>query len=497
MTRLMVVATSDLASHVTKALSLDGRIEVATTIGRSDDDYRATSVSRTKALSGKRGLITRHLENLKPLDQKPESLASDILLFCEHMARREPNANVRTHQLQNFHDYIDYYHLMTAAFRAEIEAERIDTVLFFNLPHLGYDTAAYLTARALGLRTIIVSQSQLPGRFFSMQNIEDFGYLRSTQDAPAMPVEKVRKDEFFYMAGVAQSDGEKGALSLKAFTNILHYLARHEPLNLLNPARIYTLSRKVHALAARFPKWRDPFARLFHADAFSYFETLAGFEDAEIDLSQPYVYFPLQLQPEMTTSTLGGRYNDQILAIETLRAKLPEDIRILVKENPKQGAFMRGPLAFHRLQALPNVEILPSFADTHALTANAKAVATISGSVGWEAIRQSVPVFLFGRAWYGDFPGVFRMEEEPNIAEVLASKIEHSALESAFGKLHASLHPGVVDTDYAQIAEGFDHDANRVAVTQALKSLLLDAEPKTSFNKADKSKQATPLKLRA
>lgn len=37
---------------------------------------------------------------------------------------------------------------------------------------------------------------------------------------------------------------------------------------------------------------------------------------ADVDFNKKYVYFPLHLQPEMTTDAIGGIYRDQILAIE-------------------------------------------------------------------------------------------------------------------------------------------------------------------------------------
>lgn len=486
MPRLAVVATADISKDVTKALAARPNLDVVCVIGRRNDDYRATSVSRSKPLTGTRGLITeRLLDGSSPQeDTRPqEQLARDILLFAEHMARRDPDANYRGHKLTSLHDYIDYYHVMTAAYRAEFTQKSVDTVLFFNLPHLGYDTAAYLVARAMGLKVLIVGQSQIANKFYSMQDIGSYGHLnpKKIRNAKPMPISR-KEPDYFYMAGIEQKDGEKGGLSFAALRNILTYVIRREPLSLLKPMRLWSLMSRARAIGARFPKWRDPFARFFDKSAFAYFETLAGFEDTPVETDTPFVYVPLQLQPEMTTSTLGGIYNDQVLAIEKLRRMLPPDIRILVKENPKQGAYMRGALAFHRLSLLQNVQILPSYANTHELTAKASAVATISGTVGWEALCQGVPVILFGHSWYGDFPGVFRATGDVDFLDVAAFKIQPNALERAYGAFQEALHEGVVDKDYARLVDGFDFAANTTKLALTLEGLILAPEPLTSFD---------------
>ena len=54
---------------------------------------------------------------------------------------------------------------------------------------------------------------------------------------------------------------------------------------------------------------------------------------------------------------------------------------------------------FHRLKRIPSVEIVPSSANTHTLSKNAQFVASVTGTVGWEAIRQDAAM-VFGAAWY-------------------------------------------------------------------------------------------------
>ena len=106
---------------------------------------------------------------------------------------------------------------------------------------------------------------------------------------------------------------------------------------------------RIQRIYKKFPKWRDPFANFFHKNELSYFEHLAEFENNKINFEENFVYFPLPMQPEMTTSAIGGKFRDQLLALEKLSNILPSGVKIYVKENPKQGSYARGPLFFHRL----------------------------------------------------------------------------------------------------------------------------------------------------
>ena len=106
---------------------------------------------------------------------------------------------------------------------------------------------------------------------------------------------------------------------------------------------------------------------------------------------------------------------------------------------------MRGPLFFHRLKRIPNVTFLPSSANTYELTRRARFVATITGTVGWEAIRQGKPALVFGKAWYRKLEGVHEWHDELQYEDILNSRIDHDKLEKNAGSLLAQAHSGVID----------------------------------------------------
>jgi hypothetical protein len=133
---------------------------------------------------------------------------------------------------------------------------------------------------------------------------------------------------------------------------------------------------------------------------------------ASPDLTKRYIYIALHYQPELTSSPLAGIYVDQILIAELLAACTPPDVLLYVKEHPKQGALSRDVSFYERLASIPSVRIVPKSFDSFDLITNSCAVATATGTVGWEALFREKPVLMFGSFFYQYADGVCRIETE-------------------------------------------------------------------------------------
>ena len=136
------------------------------------------------------------------------------------------------------------------------------------------------------------------------------------------------------------------------------------------------------------------------------------------NLKEKYIYVPLHYQPERTTCPEGGRYSNQILLIRVIASCLPENWKVVVKENPSQllpktlhGERARYPYYYEDISAIPNVKLINMDTDPFALIKNCEAVATITGTTGWEALLNGKPVLCFGYAWYQGCEGVFNISD--------------------------------------------------------------------------------------
>lgn len=106
------------------------------------------------------------------------------------------------------------------------------------------------------------------------------------------------------------------------------------------------------------------------------------------------VYLPLQVEPEMTTTTWGEYAADQFALAREAALSLPADAVLAIKEHPWQlGARSRD--FYRRLAALPNAVLMHPKYPSLDLIRRAAAIVTINGSAGHEAAVLGVPVVHF------------------------------------------------------------------------------------------------------
>lgn len=129
--------------------------------------------------------------------------------------------------------------------------------------------------------------------------------------------------------------------------------------------------------------------------------------NSNISLNQNYVFVGLHMQPEKTSQPMGGEFDNQLMMIKVLSDSIPEGWKVYVKDHPNQfnvrkvpNRHYRNELFYKCIDELPNVEIVPLEIDSEVLIQNAQLVATLTGTLGWEAITKNVPALVFGNTYY-------------------------------------------------------------------------------------------------
>ena len=428
-----------------------------------------------------------------------EVFHSTIHQFMDMMSRHSFYKEKSFHDMLNIYNiYFDYFSYFL------IQNQDIDFILFSNLPHEGADFILYKIAKKLQIKTILFHQSLFKGRFFYVYDIEDFGTFGQTDTINAnlkfkvqnkyennyMTTKDFRYDVFslqrnsfgsFFRSALMGILCKKNCLKVANFierrsiNNVYDYKlgyskqqnrvdkklikTTHSSLQLLNDI-LSSVSNYMGNFEHRYSNYKVAKKKLMHLI------------DKETYLNQKYIYYPLHLQPELTTSTLGGIYVDQLLAIEKLSTLIPDDWLIYVKENPAQTELMRGNWFFERLRLIKNIKVISPEFNTYSLLEKCIFVATITGTVGWEAISGGKNVLIFGNAWYKSLPGVFSYNEKFNINDILNFKIEHDELERDLNILLQKTADGVIDQDYTILIENYSDEENEVKTAKSIEKLI-------------------------
>lgn len=140
------------------------------------------------------------------------------------------------------------------------------------------------------------------------------------------------------------------------------------------------------------------------------------YQDA--DLSESFFLYPLHFHPEASTSILAGAYLNEYEVIRNIAFNLPQGTILYVKDHLSAFAFPE--IEFYKkLANLPNVKILAPTAPTKKLIKDAKAIITLTSTVGYEALLLNKRVYLFGSVFYEFHPNVVRVENPTQLFEML------------------------------------------------------------------------------
>jgi len=127
----------------------------------------------------------------------------------------------------------------------------------------------------------------------------------------------------------------------------------------------------------------------------------------EPNIETPFIYFGMHMQPEKTSQPMGGEYDMQLLPIIMLSKALPEGWQLLVKEHPNQfnkrkitNNNYRSHSFYKALSLLKNVTLVPLSYSSDLLIERAQIVSTLTGTIGWEALKLGIPTMVFGETYY-------------------------------------------------------------------------------------------------
>ena len=372
-----------------------------------------------------------------------EAFDTFLLEFLDIYSRTGISEAKSFHELKNIFYRYCYY------FSTILLDNNVKLVMFKNCPHFGMDNLLYRLAKLYNIEVIITYQSLVPNRFFFTNDLDNFGvfkhnYYKKTDLSIDFKFEK----NLFYMNTIKK---EKALKCIRKFSNNIKKILLGK-----------TLKRGI-SVAGTIQNF---------IECKRYQKLSQKHSTTNINLDINFIYFPLQLQPELTTSVFGGKYADQLLAIEHLSQSIPEDWYIYVKENPKQKHFQRGEYFFKRLLNIKNILYVDKSINTYTLMEKCKFVSTVTGTAGWESITGGKATLIFGNAWYKSLPGVFSFSKDFDLNELLNCKIDQNQLEYEYNKLLSTSAVGLIDYAYKNIIENYSEQKNEEHMVSFIRYIL-------------------------
>ena len=142
----------------------------------------------------------------------------------------------------------------------------------------------------------------------------------------------------------------------------------------------------------------------------------------DFKLPNNYILFPLHYQPERTTLPEGGSFHNQMYALRLLLESLPKGMVVVAKEHPSTFSNM-----CHWKYRWPNYYIndknlvwAPIETDTGMLIKHSEVVASINGSVGFEAMLLKKKVVFFAHNIFQKFENVYYYRNLHSLRDFLA-----------------------------------------------------------------------------
>ncbi|MEK7165083.1 MAG: hypothetical protein AAB779_03995 [Patescibacteria group bacterium] len=325
-----------------------------------------------------------------------------------------------------YYEYIKFWQGM-------IKKLQPDAIIFPDIPHSGNHYVLYILAKALKIKIVITEQIGVESRTLLVNDYEKSS-LNLLADYEANRDKKYRIEDLspdikdYYLKHADSTLDATPAYQKRALRrqvpfrtptfkviikHILHLSIFRVTFSYL---RMLLMKNEEQFLDAPMRGWRY---QLIVKKWIKINRALqAEYAAAQVapDWTKKFIYIPLNVQPERTTCPQAGVFDDQLLLIETVAHCLPKDWVIYVKENPNQlnlgnifCHMYRYQGYYKNLSRLSNVHLVPADTSTYDLIRQAQAVATGTGTAGWEALMRLKPVLVFGSVWYMYCPGAWRV----------------------------------------------------------------------------------------
>lgn len=334
----------------------------------------------------------------------------------------------------NFSDRQSFFYFLLKKWLVVLEKYEIDIIISPSIPHRVFDYILYIAAKLKNIEFIMFQMTPFEDSSFIINDIEQTPeYLKqdmiknnvnhNLREDIEIRIKQVTGD---YACAIPDYMKEQSQMLKK--NGFINKLAKKigtlffKPNILFEKNTTYHVSQDSMPYEDKEPKYRFILKKYKNKVYLNKLQEL--YESLITDkYNKKYIFVALHYQPEETSTPTGGVFTDQELIINLLDYFLDKNIDIVVKEHKTQfhpnyeGATGRSSSFYNNILKNSNrVKFVSVESDPFILIDNAIATVTISGTIGWESVIRGTPSLVFGRAWYEDMVGVYKIKTLEDLA---------------------------------------------------------------------------------
>ena len=125
-----------------------------------------------------------------------------------------------------------------------------------------------------------------------------------------------------------------------------------------------------------------------------------------IDTSEKFIYFPLQVVPDRNSLIGAPYFTNQLECIRHIAKSIPIDCKLYVKEHPAQNQTWRKISEYKEILEIPNVKLIHPSVPVEQIYKQCSLVITTAGTSGFEATFYEKPALTLADVGYSMLPSV-------------------------------------------------------------------------------------------
>ena len=172
----------------------------------------------------------------------------------------------------------------------------------------------------------------------------------------------------------------------------------------------------------------------------------------EIIDDKPFIFLPLQQEPERSLLLSAPDYKNQIETVEYVSKCLPENFLLFVKEHPTQGSGRdwREISQYKALQKNPKVRLIHPSVPADEIIKKSKLVISVSGTIALESAFLNTPSITIADNDYTLIPSISRLNSKNELQGLIENSLEKKVEPSSIGKYLDILEENSFIFDYLE-----------------------------------------------